>query len=218
MIIIGAKGFAKEVLEIFHQKNELNKIAFYDNVSMDVPNKLYNTFPVLKNEKEVVDHFENYGNGFVLGVGNPFIRYQLCDKFILLGGNLTSVISPFARIGHYNNVIGEGVNIMTGVIITNDVYIGKCTLINLNVTIGHDVVIDKYVEISPGVNISGNCRIGSFTNIGTNSIILPKVKIGSNVIVAAGSVVTKDIPDNQMVAGVPAIFKKETPPLDAKFK
>lgn len=47
------------------------------------------------------------------------------------------------------------------------------------------------------------------TMIGTNVTILPKVKIGSNVIVAAGSVVTKDIPDNCMVAGVPAVVKKE---------
>jgi hypothetical protein len=32
MLIIGAKGFAKEVLEIFHQQNKLQNIAFYDDV------------------------------------------------------------------------------------------------------------------------------------------------------------------------------------------
>lgn len=40
--------------------------------------------------------------------------------------------------------------------------------------------------------------------IGSNSIILPNVRIGSNVIIAAGSIITKDIPDNSVVAGVPA--------------
>lgn len=40
--------------------------------------------------------------------------------------------------------------------------------------------------------------------IGCNSIILPGVKIGSNVVIGAGSVVTKDIPDNSVVAGNPA--------------
>ncbi|MGG4040958.1 DapH/DapD/GlmU-related protein [Bacillus smithii] len=40
--------------------------------------------------------------------------------------------------------------------------------------------------------------------IGANSIILPNVRIGSNVIVAAGSVVTKDVCDGVIVAGVPA--------------
>lgn len=40
--------------------------------------------------------------------------------------------------------------------------------------------------------------------IGSNSTILPNVKIGPNAIIAAGSVVTKDVPENSVVAGVPA--------------
>ncbi len=40
--------------------------------------------------------------------------------------------------------------------------------------------------------------------IGSNAIILPDVRIGSNVIIAAGAIVTKDIPDNSVVGGVPA--------------
>ena len=40
--------------------------------------------------------------------------------------------------------------------------------------------------------------------IGANTTILPDIRIGSNVVIAAGSVVTKDVPDNSVVAGVPA--------------
>ncbi|WP_289860646.1 hypothetical protein [uncultured Muribaculum sp.] len=40
--------------------------------------------------------------------------------------------------------------------------------------------------------------------IGAGSRILPDVRIGSNVIIAAGSIVTKDIPDNSVAAGIPA--------------
>lgn len=40
-------------------------------------------------------------------------------------------------------------------------------------------------------------------------MILPGVKIGNNVVVAAGAVVTQDIPDNVLVAGVPAKIKKK---------
>lgn len=42
--------------------------------------------------------------------------------------------------------------------------------------------------------------------IGTNSTIVGGVRIGSNVIVAAGSVVTKDVPENSIVGGVPAKY------------
>ena len=44
--------------------------------------------------------------------------------------------------------------------------------------------------------------------IGVRSIILPGVHIGNNCIIAAGSVVSKDVPDNSVVGGVPARFIK----------
>ena len=46
--------------------------------------------------------------------------------------------------------------------------------------------------------------IGRDVWIGGNCTILPGVTIGNNVVVAAGAVVTKDVPDNCVVAGVPA--------------
>ena len=48
MIIVGAKGFAKEVLEVLNQLNQLENIVFYDDVSKDTPELLYGRFPVLQ--------------------------------------------------------------------------------------------------------------------------------------------------------------------------
>ena len=123
-------------------------------------------------------------------------------------------ISQKSTIGNFGNSISQGCNIMTGTVITSDIHIERGVIVNLNTTIGHDSVIGEFVELSPGVSISGNCSIGSYTTIGTNATILPKITIGSNVIVAAGAVVTKDVPNNCMVAGIPAIIKKELPPLN----
>lgn len=50
----------------------------------------------------------------------------------------------------------------------------------------------------------GKIKIGNNTNIGWDAIIMPGVTIGQNCIVGAGAVVTKDIPDNSVVVGVPA--------------
>lgn len=50
--------------------------------------------------------------------------------------------------------------------------------------------------------------IGSQTFIGANSIIMPGIKVGDNCIVGAGSVVTKDVPDNSVVVGNPAKILK----------
>lgn len=51
---------------------------------------------------------------------------------------------------------------------------------------------------------SGCIEVMNNVFIGSNSIIFPNVKIGSNVIIGAGSIVTRDIPDNSVVAGNPA--------------
>ena len=180
----------------------------------DAPDKMNDEFPVKHNFIEAEEFFRKQTTCFTLGVGNPTLRFKLNKDFSKIGGVLTQTISPFARIGHYNNVIDKGCNIMTGVVITNDVTIGKGCLINLNCTIGHDSIIGKFVELSPGVHVSGNCKIGDFSVLGTNATVLPKVTLGKNVIVAAGAVVTKDVPDNCMVAGVPAQIKKELPALN----
>lgn len=209
MMVIGAKGFAKEVLEILDQKKELKKLVFYDDVNDDLPIKLYDKFPIIKTKKEAKEYFKKTDNKFTIGIGNPVLRKKIYENFKLLGGIFHSTISPKSNIGNYGNVIEHGSNIMTGVIITNDVKVGKGTIINLNCTIGHDVFIGEFVELCPNVNVSGNCKIGNSSFIGSNATILPKITIGENVIVAAGSVVTKDIPNNVMVAGVPAVIKKK---------
>ncbi len=209
MLIIGAKGFAKEVLEVIYQADPGSKLAFYDDLSTDLPDKLYDRYPVIRSLDEAKQYFAENGNQFTIGIGGPKSRKKLCDMFTSIGGELVSTISPQAHIGSFGNTIGEGCNIMTGTVITNNISIGKAVLINLNCTVGHDCIIEEFVEMSPGVHVSGNCKIGAFVNIGTNATILPKVTIGKNSIIAAGSVVTKDVPENVMVAGVPAIVKKE---------
>ncbi|GAA0104652.1 hypothetical protein UT300013_12750 [Paraclostridium sordellii] len=62
----------------------------------------------------------------------------------------------------------------------------------------------------PNADLVGKIKIEDNCFIGTNAIILPSVIIGENSIVAAGSVVTKSIPKNSVVAGVPARVIKNT--------
>ena len=56
----------------------------------------------------------------------------------------------------------------------------------------------------PEFDTFGKVKIGDYVYIGANSLIMPGVTIGDNVLVAAGSVVTKSIPENMVVGGNPA--------------
>ncbi len=213
MIIVGAKGFAKEVIEaLVIENNYSGDVYLFDDINADLFGKVFGKFQILKTLEEVSIKLGPEFK-YTIGVGGPIIRSRLMEKFDKIGGILTSVNSSLAKIGSFETEIGIGSNIMAGSIITNSVKIGISSLINLNCTIGHDCKIGDFLEMSPGAHISGNCLIGDFVSIGTNATILPKVKIGSNVIIGAGSVVTKDIPDNSLVVGIPATIKKELSPL-----
>ena len=56
----------------------------------------------------------------------------------------------------------------------------------------------------PKFDVFGKVMIGDYVYIGINSLIMPGVTVGDNVLIAAGSVVTKSIPDNMVVGGNPA--------------
>lgn len=203
MVIIGAGGFAKELLQVVMQDVPIDQIAFYDDVSENGPDQVFEKFPILKNEKALLSHFEKFGTDFTLGLGGPKIRQLLYKKITDLGGNLVSAIDSRATIGEFSQ-IGDGCNILSQACISNSCQIGKAALIYYNSIITHDTVLGDFVEISPGATLLGRSTIGDFTHIGANATVLTDLKIGQNCLIGVGAVVTKDVPDNAVVAGIPA--------------
>lgn len=210
MIIIGAKGHAKEVYDICLEK-KLPIHYFFDNVSLDNPNVLYEK-EIIKSLDEVKKIF-NTTPEYIIAIGIPKNRKKVYDLFENINGKIQTIISKTSIISN-TSILKSGLNIMHFVFIGSEVQIGKGSLINTRSSIHHNSIIGEFVEIAPGAEILGNCNIGNFTFIGANSTILPNITIGKNVIIAAGSVVTNSIPDNCMAAGNPAKIKKTILPLE----
>ena len=208
MLLIGAKGFAKEVLEICKENSELKNLVFYDDISEDIGDQLYDQFQIIKTLVDAKQYFKNIDNRFSIGLGNPNLRAQMYSQFTLIGGQIASTISKRSMISTFDVEINTGCNILSGVNISNGVKIGIGCLIYYNVNIAHDCDIGDFVEISPSANLLGHVTIGNFTHIGSNATILPNIKIGNNVTIGAGAVVTKDVPDNAVTLGVPAKIVK----------
>ena len=204
MIIIGAKGFAKELLEVCQELGKTNNLVFYDDLSTDLPGKIYGEFDILHSETEVKSYFREVDKRFALGIGNPILRKKMTDLFTSWGGELISIISPKAHIGEFGVRIDLGATILAGASITGDVNIGKCLLMYPNSVITHGCKIGDFVELSPGAVILGNCNICDFAHIGSNATILPKLSVGEKSVIGAGGVLTKSIKKDTVVKGNPA--------------
>lgn len=134
----------------------------------------------------------------------PYRKFSLGDY---------SVVESYSCI---NNAVG-------------DVVIGDHTRVGLHNTVIGPVTIGNHVNLAQGITVTAlnhnfaekDLRIdeqGVSTNpvtigddiwIGANAVILPGVTIGNHSVVAAGAVVTKDVPPHTLVAGVPAKIIKE---------
>jgi len=122
------------------------------------------------------------------------------------------VIFPQARVG-------ENCNICANVLVENEVVIGNNCTIKSGVQIWDGVTLEDDVFIGPNVTFTNDLRsknagyimlktrVCRGASIGANTTICPGVTIGENTMIGAGSVVTKDIPANEVWFGVPAIYR-----------
>jgi UDP-3-O-[3-hydroxymyristoyl] glucosamine N-acyltransferase len=105
-------------------------------------------------------------------------------------------------------VIGDDVEISANVNIARgsltDTFIGSGTKIDALVHIAHNVKIGTNCQLTGGTVIGGSAVIGNYCWTGLNSTMKDHAKLGDNVIVAAGACVIQDVPDGDIVAGVPA--------------
>ena len=176
----------------------------------------------------------NRGEYVVAGSGAHLVMHSLSDEARRITAELNAVYhtneeirSIFARLigkevdkgfGLFppfftdcgkNITVGERVFINSGccfqdqggIEIGDDVLIGQQVVI---ATLNHDLHPEKRGNMLPKP-----VKIGNKVWIGAHATILPGVTIGDGAVVAAGAVVTKDVPANAVVAGVPAKIIKE---------
>lgn len=144
------------------------------------------------------------GIASIVTIGNCQVRKRVAAKLDHLGYAFAQAMVHPAVIVSPSVSIGHGTVVMPGAIINAYARIGNHCIVNTGASIDHECVVGDFVHIAPHTTLCGNVTVGTGTWIGAGATVIQGIHIGNNVIVGAGAVVVRDIPDNVVVAGVPA--------------
>lgn len=142
---------------------------------------------------------------------SPLRRRDLVAAALDAGFSFDGPLIDDTAIVARSSRIGDGTYVGAGTMIGAASLIGDHVFINRAVNLGHHTVLDDFATIGPGVTSAGHVRIGEGVVIGAGSTLLPGVTIGAGAMVAAGAVVHRDVDEGVLVAGVPAVPKKNPP-------
>ena len=113
--------------------------------------------------------------------------------------------------------IASGLTMMPQSVIHKFARAGAQLLMNTGAVLEHECVVGDGVHLMGGSCVAGQVTIGDHSTIGTNATVLPGLRIGRGVYVGAGAVVTRDLEDFTVYAGVPAKpLRAHAPRLDAQ--
>ncbi len=201
-------------------KNKFKSVKFSNNVLIG------NNVKIGKNSiigaNTIIEHDVVIGNNCTIGsqvviknsvLGNNVVIQDGC-KIGLKGFGFIPLKDNNLKIPHIGNVIIEdNVEIASNCTIDrgsiDDTTIGKNSYLDNQVHIAHNVKIGSNCMIAGQVGFAGSAAIGNNVSIGGQAGISGHLKIGNSVKIGGGSGVIKDVKDNQVIMGYPAVQLKE---------
>jgi sugar O-acyltransferase (sialic acid O-acetyltransferase NeuD family) len=189
VVIVGNGGMARALLDWFTFGKNVDVAGFLWEEGSELSG-----LPVFNSIDQIPA-----GTGLVLGMLNPVYRQHWvkqygADRFAsVLDGNVSATAK-----------FGQGVVSVKDTCIMSEAKVGSFVHVHTYSIVGHDCQVGENTFVGPGVILGGRSIVGKCCRIFIGATIYPGVVIGDNVAVAAGSVVTKNIPSDVMVHGNPA--------------
>jgi sugar O-acyltransferase (sialic acid O-acetyltransferase NeuD family) len=209
ILLLGAGGHCKSVLDSLLQSEEYESIGLIDKITK--ASYIVREFKASRGVRYLGDDndlprlfTEGYTDAFVaLGsIGDSSLRNKLYAIIRNIGFQVPNIVDSSAAVSPYAT-LGEGVYIGKNAVVNSDSIIGNCAIINTSAVVEHECSVGDFVHVAPGSIVCGNVTIGWGTHIGAGSVIRQGVRIGSETMIGMGSIVLKDIGDYRTAYGNP---------------
>ena len=203
LVIVGAGGFGREVLDIVDDFNRVEPtydvVGFVDDGEPDVQRLAVRGQRYLGPVTELKDMDATY----VLAIGSGEARLRLDGLASSWGHPAATLVHPSCTVGSHVR-LGAGTVLAAGARLTTNIALGRHCQLHQNATIGHDAEMADCVTLMPGVNVSGSVVCHPGVTLGTGAAVIQGVTIGADTYVGAGAVVVRDLPAGMTAVGVPA--------------
>lgn len=209
IIIVGAGGHARSVMDILIENQEYDIVGCLDPVcSVRDCVEYMEDVPIIGDDSAMESYYHQGITNIFIALGDNALRKKVSYQAEQLGYHRINVISRYARISSRAS-LGSGICVMAGAVINVNCQIGDGCIINTNCSLDHDCRVGDYSHIAPGVAISGTTIVGEGVHIGTNSAVIDGITIGDWSYIGAGAAVVNNIDSHIMAYGVPAASIRE---------
>lgn len=204
-VVLGGGGHAKVVIEALRAQGRLTPVAVVDADPARHGREIFGV-PVVGDDTVLPRLLADGVTVAVAGVGGVgdnrprrAVMLMAREAGFVLGGVIhpAALISPSARLS-------ADVQVLAGAVVGPDVVLEGGVVVNTRAVVEHDGLVDLYAHVATGAVLAGGVRVGVMAHIGAGATVRQKITIGTEAVVGAGAVVVRDVPDGQVVVGVPA--------------
>jgi sugar O-acyltransferase (sialic acid O-acetyltransferase NeuD family) len=203
IIIVGAGGFGREVLQYIHDSFEIGTThtvkGFLDDSATSVEPASLNQVIL-----GTTDSYEPARNDrLVIAVGKPELRRELACRLAARGAQFLSVIHPLAYVAGTAH-LGEGCIVSPFATVGANATLGNHVVLTYYSSVGHDARVGDCSALSPYSVANGGSHLGEAVFLGTHATVNPLKRVGDSARVAAGSIVYRDVSPRMLALGNPA--------------
>jgi UDP-N-acetylbacillosamine N-acetyltransferase len=142
LIILGAGGYARTIVDIVTQSQTYDEILFLDDVKEDVAGKCADFCNFISDDTEMYP-----------AMGDNSARLKWINKLLDAGAKIATIIHPTAYVSPTAK-ISEGVVVLPMAVVNTGCVVKEGTIVNCGAVIDHDAVIERGVHICPGAVVN----------------------------------------------------------------